>query len=115
MPSATVDQMVVQVAGAMTVSLLGVLWLWVADVRRWGPFNQGVAVEALLAHGVESEPARVLAPGFETAHNHHGRRQRGSLRWEARIAARAERRFASRGEHTRRGLRRSARSLVLVS
>lgn len=115
MPSATVDQMVVQVAGAMMISVLGVVWLWVADVRRWWPFNYGLAVEALLAHGVASAPARLLTPGFETAHNHHGRRQPAGLRWAVRVAARGPRRLASRGEHTRRGLRRSARALVLVS
>jgi hypothetical protein len=116
MRSATVDQMVVQVAGAMMISVLGVVWLWVADVRRWWPFNYDAAVEALLAHGVESSAAQVqTAPGFETAHGHHVRRQRAGLRWAARVAARGERRLASRGEHTRRGLRRSARTLVLVS
>jgi len=113
MPSATVDQMVVQVAGAMMLSVAVVLWLWMADVRRWWPFNYGAAVEALLAHGVEPQPAQILTvPEFEIAH-HRSRRHRGGLRWAARIVARGERRLASRVEHTRRGLRRDARSLVL--
>ena len=115
MPSATVDQMVVQVIGAGMISVLGVAWLWVADVLRWWPFNFARATDALVVHGAVSEPVPALtAARPEPIHHHHGRRQRAGLRWAARVAGRVERRLAGRIEHTRRGLRRGARELVVA-
>jgi hypothetical protein len=115
MPSATVDQMVVQVIGAGMMGVLGVMWLWIADVYRLWPFNFARATDAFVAHRVVSEPVQVLtATRPAPTHHHHGRRQRAGLRWAARVAGRVERRLAGRIEHTRRGLRRSARELVVA-
>jgi hypothetical protein len=115
MPSATVDQMVVQVMGAGALSVLGVVWLWMADVHRWWPFNFARATDALLEQRVVLEPVQVLTAARPVStHHHHGRRQRAGLRWAARVAGRVERRLVGRVDQTRRGLRRGARELILA-
>ena len=114
MPSAVVDQMVMQVAGAMVGSVMLVVWLWLADMYRWFPFNHARAVDALMPQTMPQPVRAITAIRREAAH-HHPRRQRAALRWATRLAGRVDRRLARHGEHTRRSLRRGdARELVFV-
>ena len=94
MPSATVDHMLIQVVGALTASVSLVLWLWIADTRRWWPFNQASAVQAIQGHRIEFQRAG--------SHRHENRRMVG---W-------GDRRRAERAGHSRRGPRQSARELA---
>lgn len=61
MPSSTVDLMLVQVTGFMVAVVGLVLWLWIADVRRWWPFDSGDRIQMLFEHHVGFEAVRMLA------------------------------------------------------
>ena len=117
MPSATVDNMVINVAGALVGAVGLVVWLWIADVCRLWPFNGSVRAEDLVHQHVALQtagmvPALAFAP---VHHHHHVRRQPASVRWAARTAARRERRLGSHAEPaSRRGLRRTVRPLALA-
>jgi len=52
--------MLVQVTGAMVAAVLIVVWLWIADVRRWWPFAAGVHIRELLEHRAGIVAARTL-------------------------------------------------------
>jgi hypothetical protein len=53
--------MLVQVTGFMVATVVLVLWLWIADVRRWWPFDSTAHVQHLLDHHVGFEVVRMLA------------------------------------------------------
>jgi hypothetical protein len=52
--------MLVQVTGATVAAVLIVLWLWIADVRRWWPFAAGVHIRELLEHRAGIEAVQML-------------------------------------------------------
>ena len=115
MPSAVVDQMVIQVAGAVVGAVSLVAWLWIADVCRLWPFNGSVRAEDLVPQRVAIQTAGMVpALALQPVHHRHARRQPATVRWAARMAARPARRLASHVEHSRRGLRRMVRPLALA-
>ena len=86
MPSSTVDQMLLQVTGAMVTTVVAVLWLWTADVRGWWPFNSRILVHELLRHHAH---ANLLLASIPSA---GGVAAMASVAIGERIAARTARR-----------------------
>jgi hypothetical protein len=70
MPSSTVDLMLIQVTGAMVLCMAIILFLWIADVRRWRPFTAHVSARELFEHPLrvwEQLAAQRIAPATPTS------------------------------------------------
>ena len=67
MPSSTVDHVLLQVTGFAAAAVLLVLWLWIADVRGWWPFNARDLVREFLELHDGATALLALTPALNRA------------------------------------------------
>ena len=63
----TVDMMLLQVTGAILAAVSCVVWLWVANVRRWWPFNHDILGELREQHARFEAVRSLTATARQTA------------------------------------------------